>query len=158
MSYPIPGSRFTDVQTSTEGPLGGVLGQVVWDRGNAYKYIKAGAALAANRMAAYDLTADDGYTCIYPAATGNKNVAGKTMAAIASGGYGWIQLHGYALVDFDGASTDATAGNPVVAYDTIGKVIGADVTVATSVAGAFGVAYDASTTDSTIEVFLRGLL
>lgn len=157
MSHKITGSRFTDVQTSSEGPVE-VLGQVVWHQGKAYKYVKAGAALATNRMCAYDLTADDGTTVIYPAATAAKNVAGLTMAAIASGGYGWIQVHGYCAPDFDGASTDATAGNPVVAYDTIGKIVGCDVTVATSVSGQFGVALDALTTDGTLEVFLRGLL
>lgn len=157
MSHKITGNRFTDVTTSTEGPVE-VLGQVVWHQGKAYKYVKAGAALAANRMCAYSLTGDDGTTVIYPAATADKNVAGLTMAAIASGGYGWIQVHGYCAPDFDGGSTDATAGLPVIAYDTIGKVIGCDVTVATQVAGAFGVALDASTTDGTLEVFLRGLL
>lgn len=154
----VAGGAYTDVQTSTEGPTAGTLGQVVWDRGKAYKYVKAQAALATNRMVAYDTGNDDGYSVIYPAATAAKNVAGKTMAAIASGGYGWIQCHGYCAPDFDGASTDATAGNPVVAYDTIGKIVGCDVTVATSVAGSFGIAYDAATTDGTLEVFLRGLL
>lgn len=157
MSHIAAGHPFNAVRTSTEGAAHD-LGQIVWHQGKAYKYVKAGAALAANRCAAYDLTADDGATVIYPAATGAKNVAGVTQAAIASGGFGWIQVHGYAAPDFDGASTDATAGNPVVAYDTIGKVIGCDVTVATSVAGAFGVALDAATTDGTLEVFLRGLL
>ncbi len=157
MGRPIPGNKYTDVTTSAEGPKN-VLGEVAWDRGKAYKYVKAGAAVAANRAVALDLTADDGYTVIYPAATSSKSVVGITQAAIASGGYGWVQVHGYAAPDFDGTSTDATAGNPVVAFDTLGKVVGCDVTVATSVAGAFGVALDALTTDGTLEVFLRGLL
>lgn len=157
MSRPAAGSKFNEVQTSTEGPVS-QLGEVVWDKGKAYKYVKAGAAITANRMVALDLTADDGVTVIPPAATAAKNVVGLAMAAIASGGFGWVQVHGYCAPDFDGTSTDATAGNPVVAFDTVGKVIGCDVTVATSVAGAFGVALDASTTDGTLEVFLRGLL
>lgn len=157
MAKTVAGSRYTDVQTSTEGPLGGVLGQVVWDRGKAYKYIKAGAAIAANRAVSLDLTADDGVTCIPPAAT-NTQVVGISQAAIASGGFGWIQCHGFAAPDFDGTSTDATAGNPVVAFGTLGRVIGADITVLASMNGAFGVALDAATTDGTLEVFLRGLL
>jgi len=153
------GSRLTDTQTSTDGPKN-VLGEIFHHQGKAYKYVKnsSAGAFAVNRLVSYDLTADDGTSVIYPAAAFVRSAAGVTLSAIPASGFGWIQVGGYATCDFDGAGADSVAGAPVTSYDTIGKCQGIDVTVASQVASKCGFAYDASTTDVTLEVFLAGLI
>lgn len=159
MSFPGLGSRFTDTHTATEGAKN-QLGQVAWDKGKAYKYVKNvnASAMTAARLCIYDLTADDGYSVDVPGAANAKHVAGVTVSAIPASGFGWILVHGYGLCRFDGAGTATTAGNPVQTFGTAGLCQGVDVTVATQVASAVGVALDTTSSTSDLEVFVRGVL
>lgn len=151
------GSKLTETHTSTQGPQN-VLGTLFHEKGKTYKYVcnSEGAAFAASRAVSVDVTDDDNYSVRYPDAA-SEPVVGVTLSAIPDGGYGWIQVGGKATVAFDGAGTDAAAKALVQAYGTAGKCQGVDMTSATEVAGAFGIAYAAETTDADIEVYLKGL-
>lgn len=153
------GSGLTDTQTAADG-VKNVLGEVYWFQGKGYRYVKngGGSALTVNRVVVFDLTDDNGTTVVASAAALDKHVAGVAISAIPALGFGWIQVHGLAAIDFDGGGTDTVAGSPVVTSTTLGKVAGCDVTVASQVASSFGFAYDALTTDVTAEIFLRGLV
>lgn len=153
-----PGSKLTATHTSTEGPQN-VLGTLHFEKGKVYKYVKnsEGAAFAAARCVSMDVTDNDNYGVRYPDAA-SEPVVGVTISAIPDGGYGWIQIGGKATVAFDGAGTDSAAKALVQAYGTAGKCQGVVMTSATEVAGAFGIAYSASTTDVDLEVYLKGMV
>lgn len=158
MTLQLPGSRFTDFQTSTEGPKNR-LGERILDAGKLYEYVKnvEGGALTANKLVKYDETELDG-TSVQLTDAADTNVAGVSLSAIPDDGFGWIQKSGVADVDMDGAGADTVVGNLIMSHGTDGECQGVDATVAAEVAAACGIALQASTTDATIKVMLKGLV
>lgn len=90
------GYDLTEVRTSAQGPAA-TLGTRFEDNiGNAYRYIQASSALAVNE---YVKISNDNLWTAAPATT--TNIASGIIAqvgcpqvAIASGGFGWVQIKG----------------------------------------------------------------
>lgn len=120
----------TQVRTSTEGPefALGTVGRVSVTDGAVYKYVKyntaAGSVAAVAGNFAYFYAAGGVSAGAYQEVTSDLSDsagvgAGVLMAVIANGGYGWIQIAGYAVL-----TTALTAGADGNALTPVGSTDG----------------------------------
>lgn len=153
MSLDLIGMNVTKVRTSAEGPEF-TLGTVGRDAetGALYKYVKynggAGTVAAAAGNFVYNYAPSGVSAGAYTEVTSDLTDSGLIgmgvlQAVIANGGYGWIQVSGYAVLAQTIEDTP-TDGGPLTAVGAAAD--GAISTVAAGAATSFccGVAIDAS--------------
>lgn len=112
------------------------LGSVGYDAdGKEYRYVRAGAAIAANDAVRFQGSAL-GFDDVRPTSAVQQSVVGVALAAFASGDYGWVLRRGVGSVKTTGAvavgttlATGATAGTLAAAAATDVNDVGATVLV-----------------------------
>ena len=148
------GAALTNADTEAKYPLG----TVYFDpkTGNAYRYVKAAAALTNDTIAAKESLsyADNAFTVTNDISAGLGVVApaGVAISAIGEGKYGWIQVSGKAVLVGDGS---VAAGEAVVLDSSDGKV---DSMAAGEEHEVFAFALEADDTAGNVNCMLRGLL
>lgn len=133
-------------------------------QGRIYRLVKASSATTISAGLVYcwnDNATNIGEVVVSGAAMA-VDVAGIGIGTIPASSYGWIQFAGHCakVIGDPENGVDIVAGAGVVTYGAAGKCQGADMTVATNVAGIFGVAQEGTTSGSAQEVavFLKGLI
>ena len=127
------------------------------------------ASMASSEVVIWDLVSDDGVTVNYTTNVGisvsNDAVAGVVVGSIPTadatspvadlgkGNWGYIQIYGKALAKVDSSAITAGEGLRASATDKLGT--GAGHNGINQSGDALGFAYDASSSASTINVFVR---
>lgn len=130
MDLPLVGGNVvTSTSTDPKYPLGReVIVEDATYGTQKYRYVfnNSGSPIAANLLVMQENGTDLYQVIVGGAAAAQVRVRGKTVAAIASGSYGWVLCRGNGLFTSDGSTTANTAQKTAASGKLTDGVIGTD--------------------------------